>query len=149
MRAAGSRAGASRTSVVVAAGRACARGQMGWAGGNAARAGWVAWRAVVFRGQEAGRAVGQVRPHLAMAVFLGGRVSGNIGCSVIILADNYNLTTTANHKGTKAQRTLKKIRDGPPALRSVRAAGRRAGAATRLWFLPGSACVGACGQSLA
>ena len=54
----------------------------------------------------------------------GRRFSGNVGWSVIIIDDNYNLTTTANHKGTKAQRTLKKIRDGPPALRSVRAAGQ-------------------------
>ena len=57
----------------------------------------------------------------------GRSFSGNVGWSVIIIDDNYNLTTTANHKVTKAQRTLKKIRDGPPALRSVRAglAGRR------------------------
>ena len=37
----------------------------------------------------------------------GGRVSGNVGWSIIILADNYNLTTTVNHKVTKAQRTPK------------------------------------------
>ena len=34
----------------------------------------------------------------------GGRVSGNVGWSIIILTDNYNLTTTVNHKVTKAQR---------------------------------------------
>ncbi|MDD4580217.1 MAG: hypothetical protein PHF80_06040 [Methanothrix sp.] len=56
----------------------------------------------------------------------GRRFSGNVGWSVIILADNYNRSMTVNHKGTKAQRTLKKIRNGLPALGFLRAAGSRA-----------------------
>ena len=39
--------------------------------------------------------------------FPGRRISGNVRCLVIVLAENYNLATTANHKGTKAQKTLK------------------------------------------
>jgi len=48
---------------------------------------------------------------------------GNSVISLLLLADNYNLAATANHKGTKAQRTHKEIRDGPPALRSLRVVG--------------------------
>ena len=82
------------------------------------------------RGQEAGLVL--VPDETAWAFFrapdLGGNVVG------LLLADNYNRATTANHKGTKAQRTLKRIRDGPLALRFLRAAGSRAGpAAARLW----------------
>jgi len=42
---------------------------------------------------------------------------------LLLLADNYGQAATANHKGTKAQRTPKEIRGGPPALRSLRARG--------------------------
>ena len=41
--------------------------------------------------------------------------------AIIISSDDYKLAATANHKGTKAQRTHKEIRGGPPALRSLRA----------------------------
>jgi len=41
------------------------------AGGDAGRTGWVAWRAIVSVGKRPVGPGGQVRPHLAMAVFLG------------------------------------------------------------------------------
>jgi hypothetical protein len=64
--------------------------------------------------------------HLVKGVF---RVQdfGGSRISPLILADNYNKAATANHKGTKAQRTHKEIRSGPPALRSFRATARGPG----------------------
>jgi hypothetical protein len=57
-----------------------------------------------------------------------------------LLADNYNLVATANHKGTKAQRTHKEIRGGPPALRSLRG--------HRLWAGPSGLASLVCGRAL-
>ena len=74
-----------------------------------------------------------------MGSFPGRGISRDVGCSAIVLADNYNRATTANHKGTKPQRTLKKIRDGTLALRSLRAARSRAGV-SRAIVAAGRAC---------
>ena len=59
---------------------------------------------------------------LARGVFRALDFSG-IRISLLLIVDNYNQAAKSNHKGTKAQRTPKEIRGGPPAYRSLRARG--------------------------
>ncbi|MDD4163450.1 MAG: hypothetical protein PHW87_13325 [Methanothrix sp.] len=104
--------------------------------GDVARAGWIAWRAIMLGVRGPGGPEGQKSLLLARAVLRARDLGSNVFGSLLLLADNFIhhlRTKPQRHEGTK---THKEIQDVSPALRFLRATASSAGQPQGRAFAP-------------